>query len=459
MKQMAILTATVVALVVIVTLLKVGLGGRGREIDDAKPAPPLMTPHLTFPHTELTSKPYDPRNGRAPLEEEINSDGHCDFWFKNDNSAPVDVFVMHVSCNRCVSVKAALAPEGGQAAQAAQAVGMATVGPLSGAPQAAAELPAPGPDVTWVTLESEEVKEGAKSFSVPPKRAGWVRVGWKEQERGAKILSADLRTTCSVGSAPPVRLQVGAIFADPISVWPEKKEVAVEAIDIGQDSTRTAWFTVYSSTRPAFTLEPEPESEQKRKHPFVTCGQPVRLTAKECQEFERECKHAVRCAYRVPVSVRERADGRQHDLGPFHTAVALKTDAQDDEVGLIVTGSVRGIVTVLSGESDSSQDRISLGVFPRSIGVNKTVTVEAAQGVDDVVLESVPAFLKAELKPQQEKSRDGRKRWSLTVSIAANALSGPFGRPEDAARGDSSIYLKAQGRRVRIPVSGTASQR
>jgi hypothetical protein len=293
---------------------------------------------------------------------------------------------------------------------------------------------------------------------VPPQGAGWVRLAWKDQEQGQKTLSAVLRTVCSVGNAPPFRLEVGALFSDPVLVWPEKKEVGVEDLRVGDDRPRVAWFTVYSSTRPRLTLEPEPESEQKAHHPFVTCGKPVPVDAKECPGLEWQFKRAVTCAYRVPVTVRERTeDGREHDLGPFHTTVALKTDAQDEPLGLTVTGSVRGVVKVLGGGDDEAhRDRITLGAFPRSSGISRTVTLETAPDVD-VVLDTAPAFLKAELTPP-EKGKDGLTRWSLTVTLAANAVSGQFGRPQDAL-GDTSVYLKANGRRVRVPVSGTATQR
>ncbi len=456
-KQIAILTATVVALVVIVTLLKVGLGGRGSEEGPA-PTVPQGTPHLTFPQgTDATTKPLVP--GRAAPEEEVNTEGHHDFWFTNDKDAPVEVFLTKVSCGRCVSMQVALAPRDTQAAEAVAAVGMASAGPLSPAPQAAAQVRVPGPDVSWVKLEAEEFRPGAHGFTVPPKSAGWLRLVWNSEEQSQKMLSADLRTTSPAGSAPPFHLQVIAVFSDPIRVGPDKKEIAVPPLVVGEGKERVAWFTVYSSTRTRFTLDPEPEARQKERHRFVTCGKPVPVDPKDFPELEKEYKHAVLSAYRVPVTVREKVDGREHDLGPFHTTVALKTDATDEDVGLTVTGSVRGIVTVLAGEGEADQDRIWLGAFPRSIGVSKTVTVEAPADVD-VAVDTVPAFLTAQLTPNQEKSRDGKKRWSLTVNVAANAVTGQFGRAEEAARGDtSSIYLKAQGRRVRIPVGGTAIQR
>jgi hypothetical protein len=453
-KQMAILAATVVALVVIVTVLRVGLGGTGGPERKAPDGPLDSKTHLTFSKIEMPANPEDPR---PPREEEMASEGHQDFWFVNENDVPVDTFLMKVSCNRCLSVKIGLAPEGWQAAQAAAAIALGPAG-ASGAVQVA-KAPVPGADVAWQPLEAEDVKPGAHGVTVPAKAGGWVRMVWKGEEAGPQMLTADLRTTTTVSSAPNVKLQVGAIFVEPVRVLPTSKELAVETLLSSNDKPAVALFTVYSSTRASFTLEPESEQEQKARNPFVTCEKPVPLTPEQCRELEKQHMSAVKYAYKVAVTVRERlADGRQHDLGPFRTTVALKGDALADDLVLTVTGSVRGDVTVLTGgEGDASRDRVAFGAFPRGTGATKTVTVEAGPGVD-VVLDAKPAFTEVQLTPD-EAAPGKRKTWSLKVRIPPNAVSGPFGRSEDPGLGDTAIYLKANGRRVRVPVTGAAVQR
>jgi hypothetical protein len=453
-KQMAILITTTVALVVIVTLVVVGLPGRGGEVDKPKDLPVLTEPHLAFANANngiVIALPSGLDRSR-PLEYEKKTDGHYDFWFKNEKDAAVEIFLTKLSCNRCLTAKAALAPDGWQAAQAAAAVAS---GGFGAAAQAVAPAPVPGPDVAWTSLDSEEVKSGTRGFPVPPKGAGWVRLGWKDQEAGPQWLSADLRTTSPSGNAPPVHLQVRADFIEPVRVLPEKREADVGTLRRGD--RREASFTVYSSTRPAFALEPESDAE-KAKHPFVTCGEAVPLTGEECRKLEKARGSAVLCGYRVPVTVRERlGDGREHDLGPFRTAVALTSDVTDDAVALTVVGTVAGDVTVVSGREDL-KDRIDFEVFPRSGGDKKTVTVETEPGTAlELEEDTVPAFMKADLKAEPQGSGP-RKAWSLTVTIPPNAVLGRFGHPDDGALRDTAIYLKAKGRRVRIPVRGTASQ-
>jgi hypothetical protein len=498
-KQMAILTATVVAVVVIVTLAKVGLGGRDSRTDPA-PNPKADRPHLTFARMSQLGGawaalgPSSRANSSGPPEHEVNSEGHYDFWFVNDNDAPVELFLTKLSCNRCLRAGPALAPENWkellarQEAEAAQKKDSAQVAGLVAnfgqgggvgavvpaavpAPPAAGAGPTllPGPEVNWEALDSEEVKNGAKGFVVPAKRAGWVRLGWRGEEPGPRGLTANLRTTSPAGDAPPFRLEYGALFVEAVRVLPEKKEVSVETLRSG-DQPHTASFVVYSSTRDHFALDAEPEDTQQREHPFVTCGKrlngalaPVPLTDKERKDLEEKYHTAVLSGYTVPVAVAERlADGREHDLGPFRTGFTLtSSDALDDPLVLWVGGTVRGDVTVIASDDNKSRDQVALGAFPRSSGITRTVTVEAEPGAE-LQLDRVPAFLKAELKPQGNPKEAGRRKaWSLTVSVPANAVSGDFPRTDDPVLSDTAIYLKlkAKDRRVRIPVSGTASQR
>ncbi len=425
---MAILTVTVVGLVVIVTLMKVGLGGQaggagaGGVSVSAEPMP-----HLTFTMAQGSGSRFDPS---FKPEQEIKSEGHVDFWFANDKDAPVDVYVMHLSCNRCLSVTIGLAPEGARPAQL------------------------PGADVAWQKMDTEEMHHNAKAFTVPPKRGGWVRMNWKDEEPGERRLSVDVRTTSPVGPAPPARLEYTAAFIDPVRALPEDKELSVETLSSGDERPHTAQFTVYSSTREHFTLEPQSEGQQKERHPFVTCGRPVPLTEEECRGLEKEHKRAFLCGYKVPVTVAERLkDGREHDLGPFRTGVRLKTDVSDDDMVLYVHGTVRGGGVRVVGD-ESLADRIALGTFRRDGGAEKTVRVETRPGTK-LTVEKKPEFLETELK---DESAGAGKTWGLKVTVRAGSVNGHFPQADDPALSDTSVYLKADGRLLRIPVSGTASQ-
>jgi hypothetical protein len=423
-KQMAILTATVVALVVIVTLMKVGLGG-GKDPGGAPVN--LSNPHLSFASSQGPRSEFDQN---TPPDREVKVEGHYDFWFTNDNPKPVDIFVMKVSCNRCLTVKVGLAPEGGKADQP------------------------PGADMAWQTLETEELHETAKGFTVPPSRGGWVRLTWKDEEAGPRRLSADLRTVSDVGLAPNIHLEFGGMFVEPVRVLPESKEEEAPQLMSGDDRPHTLWFTVYSSTRNEFTLTPESEKDQKDKHPFARCGAPQVLSAEKCRELEKEHKRNVLCAYRVPVTVWEMKDGKEHDLGPYRAGVTLESDALEEKLALYVHGLIRenGVKVICD---ENVEDRVVFGNFRRDIDAVKTVRVETRPGTA-LKIDRVPDWMKAELK---DESNDAGKTWGLTVTIPANAVNGHFPRFDDPTLSDTSIYLKANERLLRIPVSGTASQR
>jgi hypothetical protein len=250
-------------------------------------------------------------------------------------------------------------------------------------------------------------------------------------------------------------LQYGAFFVDAVRVLPEEKEKSVESLGTG-DRPREVEFTLYSSTRPSFKLKMESD-EQKKRHPFVTCGKPVALTDAQCRDLQKERKEAVLCGYKVALTVYERLpDGREHAIGPFKTAVGLQSDVMDESLRLVVTGTVRGgDITVLS--PDGERDRVAFGVFRRSSGVTRTVVVETPPGTPlRVDAEHSPKFIQYDLK-QQEAPPGQRQTWTLTLTIPGDKVSGSFPTPEDAATGDMAIYLMAKDRPVRIPVSGTAS--
>jgi hypothetical protein len=473
-KQIVILTATVVGLIVVVTLAKVYLGGLGSKETAQKAVTVLKEPHLKFAHmgeqggswvvVNAPNRFSDPMNP-GPPEEEMGADGHYDFWFKNDNDRDVTLAVTKLSCNRCLHLEVALAPEDWQARQAARVAGAAGLGPAGmvggGAAEVAADTPGPDANTAWETLESRELNREAKGFTVPPHRAGWARFAWKDEEAGGKILAIDLATESGTDSAPAIRLQFGALFVEPVRVLPEsKKQAIVDKIGVG-DRPHEVSYIVYSSTRSAFKLDAEPLEEQQRRHPFAVCGKPVPLTRRQCDDLQKQHRMAVLCGYTVPVTVYEHLeDGRHHDLGPFYWTVAVKSDAMDNPIALSVGGAVEiPEIKVLSGGDERDlQDRIAFGTFPRSRDITRKVVVEVPVGTP-LKIDKVPDYLQAELEAEEPPKGARRQAWGLTVTVRANTVTGHFPNPDDPLMRDTAIYLQAKDRRVRIPVSGTAGQR
>jgi hypothetical protein len=454
-KQMVLTTASVMAVVVIVTLVKIGLGGR----DDPKSN--AGGTDLGAPHLNVRS----PTGPNMPLYAEVGHEGHHDFYFTNDNDAPVDVSLNRVSCGKCVTMQIGLAPEGAQKAQDTPSGGTDVPNSLA---EAMTKSPVAGGNVQWVPLEAEEAKHDAKSFTVPAKSAGWLRLAWHDKNSiNEEDLGADLRTTSSVGKAPMFRVQVKVRFLD--AVRPYQAKLNLDPIRSGSNKPQTAWFKVFSVTRDKFDLKPEKAEEQKKRNPFVTCGDPELLSKDECKSLAEESRLPVLCGYKVKVTVSETTDGRQHDLGPFTAGVVLKSRYRKseeleyeelDDVALSVTGIVEGVVTVVCGET---KDQITLGTFPRSTGTQTTATIMAVDAGTDVKLavDSVPEFLKVQLTEEPRlKIGDRRKRWILSLSVVVKVLddANVYGSLEEGFR-DTAIYLKANDRRLRIPVTGTVQQR
>ena len=308
----------------------------------------------------------------------------------------------------------------------------------------------------WHTVEPKEAKPGAEGVVVPPKRGGWVRLEWNGEKLGDQKLGTAFWMN-DIYAGVTVNLEVAVRFIEALRVLPDGREIGVGPINVG-DRPKEVSFTVVSATRDTFTLEPMSEEAQKEKHPFVRAGKPVPLTADQLKKLTTELKLPVLSGYSVPVTVRERLDdGRQNDMGPFRTGVRLKSDASDEELTLVVNGTVHGDIVVAS---DAEKDRIRLETFSAKNGMTKTAILES-NAAADLELEKKPDFMDVELKATTAGA-GGRKTWQLTVKIGPNAVNGPFPRQDDALLRDTAVYLKTKSeppRRIRIPVSGTAATR
>jgi hypothetical protein len=236
---------------------------------------------------------------------------------------------------------------------------------------------------------------------------------------------------------------VAFVGVSPVAFEPMQASVA----DLAPRETRQVVFTCFSPTRPKFTLTAQVLGRNKQLDPcFVTHIRP--LTAEECQQTSARLKTRVLCGYRLEVAIHERiSDSVQIDLGPFHRRVEVTTDVDPDVRGPVVSGTVRGDVTVGSA---SDRDRVALGSFESSRGAHKEVLLATEPGVelDPQGLEVEPEFLKVQLI--RDKGSSGT--WRLRVDVPPNATAGGL-------NGQVGIQVRTPGnppRRIRVPVVGTA---
>src|SRR5262249_38681293 len=128
-----------------------------------------------------------------------------------------------------------------------------------------------------------------------------------------------------------------------------------------------------------------------------------------------------RDAYRVKLTVYERREGRQLDLGPLSRRIVLNPGTPT-EMSVNITGMVRGEIRV--GDA-SDKDRVDLGSFRNDHAHDKTVVISSLeQGLKLGVDSKTPEQLQVQL--QEQPPDGGPRRWKLTVSAPAGALSGPL---------------------------------
>src|SRR5262249_4680321 len=150
-------------------------------------------------------------------------------------------------------------------------------------------------------------------------------------------------------------------------------------------------------------------------NPCFEYGQPERAPEEQCQKISERMQQTVRCAYRIPITVRERAaTGKQLDLGPFRQPVVLTCHLGEPNGGpgahaanpgepvtlsSTLLGTVRGEV-VLGGDA-KDRDAVAFGSIPEGQEKTKDATVMTA--IKDMELEvegeTVPDFLAVKLVP------------------------------------------------------------
>jgi len=287
-----------------------------------------------------------------------------------------------------------------------------------------------------------------KGIVVPPRAIGVVRLEWEarrattnasRQNLGAKLWVQNPKNVA-------VTLGVGAVLADPVRL--DREDVKFGVIGTGDVESKVLYC--WSSTRPNFRLEARPTGA-----PFVRC-EVEKINEEEARALRGEIG-PVLAGYRLTVSVRERVDDRKRsDEGVFQHRVDLfPSDGKEklDPLQVTLRGLVRGDVLVQGAETG-----IPLGSFPARRGTRHEVTLSTKQPDLDLQVGSHPPFMTVDLK--KEKTSDA-PCWTLRLEIGRDQASGPFPRADNEVYKDTAIYLKIGGagtRRLRIPVSGTATQ-
>lgn len=436
-KQLVILTAVVVGLVFLITFAFQYIGQEKTskteksKVTQAKP--------LTFPVTKVE---WDPKK---PAIHEVRAPGQHYFWFQNDNDAPAQLGLVGMNC-KCSKVDLCVLP----------------AETWKGLSPEQRELPAINSDLSWQALP--ELRADPKGIEVPPRAAGWVRLGWKGEKAGPETLKADLWMQAPSRDIEPLPLEMPVLFVEPVACHAETGVEVTEQwlgkLETGETAQVT--FLYRSATRRDFSLEP---AEATTKLPFEM-DKPEKLNEEECKKLAEKYQVPVLCAYKVRVKVSEQ--NTQLDLGLFRYRVILKSDANPEPLTVFVSGEVEGPVRLVT---EDGRSRIDLGPF--SARADKGLEISLA--TDDPSLElridrakTAPFFKLGE--PKEEKGRAART-WHIEGTIPARSLEGPFPNRDKLGYEDTAVYLtihrkddkgvvsEKSWRRIRVLVVGNATAR
>lgn len=452
-KQMVILAVVVVGLVFVVTIATQYLGGSNKQ----RTLPPGPTgTHLVFAEREFPP-PAKPGEPDATNVQEWKKPGHQDYWFTNESGGPLQVGLSLQGCT-CSKVEICVLPREKW---------------LDRKPEELARMVEHDATLTWQPLQ--RIEEDRKGVTVPEGGAGWVRLSWNGTKSGAQRLTATLWTQVPAGEVANVDLAVAVTFVEPIFCHeeqsardPNAKPVSLEEKQLGKIEPGVdgkASFICWSTTRPDFTIKPEPTLT-----PCVQVGEPEKLAndGEVCKQLAERFKLPVRCAYRVPVTVREQMGDTQLDLGTFRYRIGLTSELGTTSV--FISGEVEGPVTLVTEQNRSF---VEIGKFASSQGAEVDVTLISSEKNLRLQLDEQQNQASPHLRPEklEEIPQNGGKTWTLKVKIPPGRIEGRFpNRDSRSTIQESAIYLQIYRtdepgksdkpwRRIRIPIVGEATAR
>ena len=474
-KQIILLIAVVMFVVFAVTFVFTYLPSMGGG------TPAKASGGIHFDETRAT---MDPMRNNLLMEVEMDVEHHHEFFFWNDSGDSVPLGLNSLGCQKCTEVAVAIAPEEQKRLTSEEVRRGAKDEILCRAAEAlpkncvAAQLvvfadhpltkflwcadyfwakPAAAEKLSWQRLE----KGDANGIAVHRYAVGLVRITWTKDRPGPASFTAGLWS----GDGKPIQLKVEPRIVEPIQIAvlrdhkrtrpdqidlgdPSRAETrTAEAGDLSPDTVRQIVFLCWSATRTGFSVVPQPG-----KTPCFTWGKPERLSNEECRNLENSQRRHVLCAYRVPLTIRERLDDKAFlDLGLFRYVIKMAVrDANGKELEPIeawLTGRVRGEVTVITPkereEDEANSGIISLGTFPARKGTSRDRVIRLESPLLDLQLvcdeEATAKFVEVEL--DEGVVRGTAKTWKMTVRVPPDRIAGSF--PDRLPPGEScAIYLK-----------------
>jgi hypothetical protein len=427
--QTMVLLVVAVALVFGVTFASMYVS-QSRQADKTRTKKKQTVPSLQLTFASVRYPEGESFNDvRKRVVTEYEKWGQHDFWFENNNDEEVLVGVAG-TCT-CSEVRLLIAPDSWR--------------------KTYKEAPAARPELSAKAEGLIEVSRAG--VMVPAKSFGFLRLGWTakrdlrldpHRKLEKKLYAVDLWFQDPRWSN--VRLEVGAVLADGV-------EINVTDLDAGTLKSRdvaSREVVCLSRTRPNF--EVEVDSPVK---PFIRCVSKVPLTEPELKRLASV--GPVASGYKLKIEVREEVDRAHFDEGLFTHTLHVRPPADvilPKPLEIAVRGRVRGDVTVIGADNG-----IELQPFNFRESTTHQVTLQTGQRDIQLKVDHKPSFMTVTLG--EPRMVDGSKTWLLSLKTEPNKVIGAFPRADSEELRDCAIYLKVEGatnRRLRIPVSGIATQ-
>jgi hypothetical protein len=433
--QMKVKAKRILAVAVFVVLLGGGIGYVTGVL------PPWRT--ASDSKAKAPESPLRIEGWRTAAFGETGVEGHRDFRLQNQANKALTIQLISADCE-CARVSACLAPDDWKKLDAKEFLKRADE-----------------PTLDWKTLKS-----GGESLVVPPVANGLIRVKWKALKVGSSSIGISLSVEDGQ-QAISQRFEVPVKFIEPVILCAESdlKEREADVGHLKRGAEQTAKLLCYSTTRKKFTIAPV----QAGGDPCIQCGAPQLLTQEEVQALPKAPDgDPVLSAYRVKITVKERTNGKQLDIGPFYQVITFTTDVSSDlKVNAAVKGTVDGEIGLADAEG---KDFVDLGLVIPSKPQPVTFTLRSRDPEMQLTLDEKRTvdFLQVELPDGKEGKLDGNERkWQVRAMLRTDTMfRGPIPNPNSAgyttAVDCSVVFLLSRSgktdsppRRLLIPVRGT----
>jgi len=415
---------------------------------------------------------YDPNSPHAELR---HHQGYYDrgehqvtYWIWNSNPEPLRVTFVETTCGKCRFADLALVtvpvPVTGDFVEPMAAL----FGGAGANPNAVGDavyydrvrIEQAIPPASWKRFEAKLPSTFAE---IPPAKSK-SEPSWAVLRLNINVAESKSFTAYMGFQLPDMKTPLTVPFVALMGLSPmcEVYPTVIDFKDVGEQTntvTETLYYvsSLHKTGGPVESRLPKPLPPNARGDKFLAFGEPIEMTADECDQVARKIGNSskqtmaprILGGYKIPLTLNRRAAGQQldHDLGPTEKSIEIapESGSVDAVPKVVVRANFLGTVML------EDQSFIDLGSYITKNGVSKVIRLVGEK--PDLELESVPDqcepnILKLEATSAPE-SRGGRIHWNAKISIEPNLGGGVL--PNTAV---AVFRIKGTGQLLRIPVRG-----